>query len=1440
MKLKDVVSFRKDLLFHGAVQLGWFERNKVLSDKAAAHFIFHGPDYHGADTDAVETGVSFVDTATFTKEVTDRLVSGDTDEPFIISIAGYGTGKSHLALTLATLFSRPESALSQSILANLSLADAQIGQCVQNSIAHLREQPFLVVALNGMEDFDLSNEISRQILNALKEKDVDTGALENLRPRFKLAENFARAFHVTLDEDFREYFGDDYSIEEITRGLTSQDDRVFTKVNEIYKLKMGTSFPVAGQESLQDFIRVTSKQYCGPGKPFAGLLIIFDEFGRYIEFAAQKPHVAGPAALQQLYEAVQENAGSVFLLAFIQTELRAYASRVMPERRDEMERYLTRFDSVRKVRLSTNLETVIAHLIEKKDLRVIKEQVSSLQLDYIHSCMVKWFPDLSRHALWLSPGAFARVVGEGCWPLHPVSTWVLSQLTSVGKALQQRSALSLLTDVVDVLIEKDLEPSSAIVPTDLLTSSLLDEFKSSERMGTQRPITDSYQVVLEKYQHDLSPTEKIILGAIVLQQKIGIKVESRTDYIEAVCMFTGLPQEVVDRGLSLLEKEFGVLEWNGLVNQYEIIGDAVPRRTFLSSLERKVNEIGLDRRSDIFYANIRQWLDKDEFPTDFGEQNDISTREWNYKCYFSNVQILENQIQMALLQWRDAVNADTSKGQLIYCYVGPGSELTSLKERVQARLWSRMAELGVDLRKGAPIAILFLDDYEGDFGQKLAEYWVLESGFSDEEHSKFANFILDKKNSVKEELSRIFEEMEEESNVVFATSVQIQHGRLRQMLLRLFDVVYPERIPFPFDGFHTIRGNAAANCQTFTRELLLGNLDREWLQARKPQEKNRGYKVLDQAWRIFDKAGSVRLLPGNPRVRKLIHILHSTLDPASDEQAQTQSANLGRVVKRWMAPPFGCNLAAAGLLLATYLGRRQNELDLYYNNRLVRTEEWLARAMPTNFFDLTILDNTVVTRVSKDRASLWEELFEKWELEPTYSGRIAFMEKAEELSERVPLPQVLRDRYELLKTKTQLAVRKLNELARVLNKALSLVEEGNGKRDVSLLSWGAALLVEQYEEMRDNPDCWTQEQAMEVRDHYSTARIRTKQLFPSWLREQRETTIERLSDFRHRMKTLVGGNLEKMGLEDERRLLEKHVDEVEKNIRLLANIKASKDDTRRFLENKVVSERSPLADLQGWSEKAEGLLSTLQLAREQTQIGKYEIDKTIDDLTEFIEACDQQVRQHRSNAADIFNHRTVTCLADIADWRTEALEFRRIFAGYDQDVQDFLLIIKQLELLEKHYQRLDDSRLSDEELDIVLEQCQQELIEQFIDDCPPLDAELIYRDIMTSIRGKRDRVASQWIEMALAKTRELPTLGAAEVISIRKQLENMPAVLSEEQRKRVRVEIEACESRLDELEVEGLFAKFNDLSRTGKMKFLTRLRDYLEQHFDLRDFFQEF
>ena len=40
MKYADLVSFRDDLLFNGAVQIGWFEHDVSLAEKAAKHYVF--------------------------------------------------------------------------------------------------------------------------------------------------------------------------------------------------------------------------------------------------------------------------------------------------------------------------------------------------------------------------------------------------------------------------------------------------------------------------------------------------------------------------------------------------------------------------------------------------------------------------------------------------------------------------------------------------------------------------------------------------------------------------------------------------------------------------------------------------------------------------------------------------------------------------------------------------------------------------------------------------------------------------------------------------------------------------------------------------------------------------------------------------------------------------------------------------------------------------------------------------------------------------------------------------------------------------------------------------------------------------------------------------------------------------------------------------------
>jgi len=1432
MRLDELISFRKDLLFHGAVQLGWFTREKSITEKAASHFIFHGPNYHGAAIRKKEDHDSQLkDTASFTKEVLERLTGKIADEPFTIAVAGYGTGKSHLALTLATMLSKPKSEATSKILDNLLRVDQEIGEQVSRIIDSMREKPYLVVTLNGMEDFDLANEISRQILLCLEEVEFDTTVLGNLRPRFKTAQNFVESFSESLTGDFQCFFGTGYCIQDIIQKLKVQDEEVFKKVNQIYTNRIGTSISAVGQESLQDFIRVVKEVYCGPQKPFGGLMIIFDEFGRYLEFAVQKPHIAGPAALQQLFEAVQENSDSVFLLSFIQYELKAYISRVAPERQEDITRYVTRYDGVLKVRLSTNLETVIANLLEKKNKEAILKSIScyDIKLEYIQSLLIKWFPEIKNYTLWLDIDKFKKTIGEGCWPLHPASIWVLYKLASVGKWLQQRSVLSLLAEVIEAYKERVFTEGQTIRPIALFTENLLAEFLMSERYGVQGSAALAYQTVLDKYNYQLTEYDRAILKAVVLIRKLGINTENKEEYSEALSMFCGIDRSRVVEHINSLEREYGVLEWNAMMCQYEIIGDAVPRRAFLTELDARVKKVDQQRREQIFSNNCMKWTNMEEYSTEFGNENKIYTREWNYNIYFTDVTLLNSKIQYALRTWKDARAVNEAKGQLIYCYLGPESQLEFINEKTIEMIKTSMQQLDLDWDNGASLTVVLLNDSEGDFGEKIAEYWILDQELSEEERKKFANFIPERRDILLRNIKIQFDEMEKEGNIVFATDKGIEAGRKKKILERLFDVVYPKRLPFPFDGFSTARGNAARDCQVFTKELLLGNLDKDWLTARNEQQRNRGHAVLDEAWGIFEIDGSVRMLPASEKVREIFDTFESRLK-VEEETGATKGLNLGEAVRTLIAPPFGCNIASSGLLIALFICRRMQELELYKGGQIVSIETWLATAMPGNFFDISVLDATDIIRISEESVSEWERLIEEWGLEQTHSGKEKFFQKAEELKERMPIPQNLHFRYRLLEKETKDSIVMQNQWNVNIEDALEKIERGKRKEDVSLLSWGAAMLADEYRSMKVNKSCWTTEQIKETKMYLLQAYKETKRCFPSWLRQQNVDGIERLSKFKHHMINNIGRNLKKIGLEEERQLLEQHVNEIETNVRFIAGIREAVAKVSKFVSENAISSTTSVVVLKQWAEQAEALKVSLEGGLGRTELVRNELEKAIEKLKQFYQSCQNQIQEHNIRAANIYEHRQIMNATDITSWREEAASLIRVFEGQEKDIEDIKQVLKQLELTEKHYNALNDLELIDTELIFLLEKCKKELKEAFVDDVSPLDSELIYEDIMKSITEQRSEIAKEWIERIENGTERIRNSNAQQVLGIKRYLMNSPSVLNATQRGLVDRWIEECEKRLDELEVEGLYAKFIELSQKNKKDFIDKLSDYLDMN----------
>ena len=115
-------------------------------------------------------------------------------------------------------------------------------------------------------------------------------------------------------------------------------------------------------------------EYCGISGPFNKIIIIFDEFGRYLEFASSVNTVqSGDSALQHIFEAVQNADGSIQMINFIQSDIKAYLQRIDKTR--NISRYIGRYDASDKYHLSSNLETVFANLIDRKDKRSFENYI---------------------------------------------------------------------------------------------------------------------------------------------------------------------------------------------------------------------------------------------------------------------------------------------------------------------------------------------------------------------------------------------------------------------------------------------------------------------------------------------------------------------------------------------------------------------------------------------------------------------------------------------------------------------------------------------------------------------------------------------------------------------------------------------------------------------------------------------------------------------------------------------------------------------------------------------------------------------------------------------------------------------------------------------------------------------------------------------------------
>ena len=171
-------------------------------------------------------------------------------------------------------------------------------------------------------------------------------------------------------------------------------------------------------------------------KTGAGLLLIVDEAGKALEYAAQKPTRGDVYLLQALAEVAARSNGFPFvILTVLHQSIDRYAHQLGPSDRNEWAKVQGRFGELAFREGGDQIIRLTAAAIRR--------------LGEPHD-VADWARVVSATAAWVAEGTGwdrSRLAGylDGCWPLHPVTTALLGPLFRGRLAQNERSLFAFLS-----------------------------------------------------------------------------------------------------------------------------------------------------------------------------------------------------------------------------------------------------------------------------------------------------------------------------------------------------------------------------------------------------------------------------------------------------------------------------------------------------------------------------------------------------------------------------------------------------------------------------------------------------------------------------------------------------------------------------------------------------------------------------------------------------------------------------------------------------------------------------------------------------------------------------------------------------------------------------------------------------------------------------------
>lgn len=975
VRYKDLVGFRGARLFSGAIDLDWYFSDSAKAENAAASYIFHGKAYHVGSGDQRLT-----DSVTFTEKILGYLSDGAASiGNTVLGIAGYGAGKSHYSLAVSYLFSKFRTQIGQTVFENIKSVDeeaaARIAEIIESDA-----RPFLVIPVNGMRNQSLFQMFFDSVSRVLERDGVSRDCLLPFNPDVA----YVRGVLPNIDSSKRRNILDAVGVDDDTflTWLDDCDAEEFENLKDAMRKEGIQILRPQVDTSVKSLIPAVCNALCGPNGPYRGALIVFDEFGKYLSFASSREQVAGMGCIQHLYEGIQEASSSanIVMLGLSQLDLREYGVSLDDKASlNNFNRYETRFGLAPRYYLSVCFESIIANLIDTKSQGYIPRETDiRVALTTMQQRMHAWFPVMRSMSMWNSYQQFYDVTIRGCWPLSPLTVWVISYITSINSSLQQRTGLSLLGALFEKIADEEYENedmSIGLPPVRLFDVGLCNELMVTEKMFPDRGREAfMYSDVMYQYGSQLSDAHKRILQAIVLSRKLSASCSDEEDAILLLQYLSGLKKGDATAVLQELAVDYNVIRYDVRSRSYALITDGMSLSQFSQLLDKKAAEYKHDNGIDELYRRIGTQLAKGEAFADirasfftpvqcsaFTEMHHISTGEW---CYGAAI-ISGYDYEESLGDIVDVLSGwlfndyDEPKGRMVYIIVPYNRSLDDVVSKVKAKI-SRPNEL-------LPIMVQLLYDSDQVLLNAFSIFHAIQQ-LSSSNKNQYDALVSAKRTEILTIINDEIDRQRGERHIVTPIDVD---GRLSKIGTELFERIYPEAISFTCDGFSAAKSTAVPSIMKFLN--ILATTSANWVMnfANQPvKEVNRADTLLNKGgWKVFDQSGELALIPGNGTLAKIFKECDSMLDDGSEMK-------LYGLVSTLMNPPYGLNSLGAVLATMVFLNARQEYIEIFDGGNRINASALIHKPyMPYNGkgFEKKAMARVRVTKMVSDIGK-WQEL----------------------------------------------------------------------------------------------------------------------------------------------------------------------------------------------------------------------------------------------------------------------------------------------------------------------------------------------------------------------------------------------------------------------------------------------------------------------------------